>query len=181
MLRMMLMAALWLALAGGVIMSFALWRGDESYGVARFWERIAGPPDLGPVDFSAVTRSPTGNDALFCPKGLCGAAPVDGEPPVFAVPVSRLRDAVRVIEVNDPDIFALPRDEQRVQDRYLARTRLMRYPDTINVRFIELPGGRSTLALHSRSQLGRKDFGVNKARLEDWISQLREKLPVAQP
>ncbi len=167
-----------LALVAAFTLGVVVTRGDESYGIAKLWERLFGAPDLGPVDFAALTRSPTGNDALFCPPGLC-AAPVDGAPPVFAVPVARLRDAVRVIEVNDPDVFALARDEAKVQDRYLARTRLMRFPDTINVRFIELEGERSTLALYSRSQIGSSDFGVNRKRLETWIGLLRQSLPVA--
>ena len=133
------------------------------------------------MDFAAITRSGSGNDALFCPEGLCGSARIDGVSPVFLAPVARLRDAVRVIEVNDPDVFALTRDEAKIQDRYLARTRLMRFPDTINVRFIDLGNGRSTLAVYSRSQIGRSDFGVNKARLEGWLKLLREKLPLAQP
>ncbi len=137
-MRTVLTTLMWLTLAGSVLLAIGIWRGDESFGVARVWERVAGPPDLGAVDFSRIARSPSGNDALFCPPELCGGARVDGVAPVFAVPVSRLRDAVRVIEVNDPDIFALARDDQRVQDRYLARTRLMRFPDTINVRFIRL-------------------------------------------
>jgi uncharacterized protein (DUF1499 family) len=181
MLRIVLTSLLSAALAGSAVLTLAIWRGDESFGIARFWERVVGPPDLGPVDFAAITRSPSGNDALICPPGLCGVAAPDGVSPVFAAPVARLRDAVRVIEVNDPDIFALARDDQRVQDRYLARTRLMRYPDTINVRFIALGDNRSTLALYSRSQVGRKDFGVNKARLEAWIRLLTEKLQVVQP
>lgn len=161
-----------------IALSFAIWRGDERFGIAAWWERLAGPPDLGAVDFAAITRSPSGNDALICPPGLCGAVRTDGVSPVFIAPVARLRDAVRVIEVNDPDVFALARDEAKVQDRYLARTRLMRFPDTVSVRFIDLGGGRSTLALYSRSQIGRSDFGVNKARLEEWIGLLRAKLPV---
>lgn len=165
--------------AGLVIaLSFALSRGDERFGISSWWERLAGPADLGAVDFAAINRSASGNDALICPPDLCGAARIDGTAPVFVTPVARLRDAVRVIEVNDPDIFPLARDEAKVQDRYLARTKLMRFPDTISVRFVDLGGGRSTLALYSRSQMGARDFGVNKARLEQWIRQLRQTLPV---
>lgn len=170
-----------LAIAAVIALSFAIWRGDERFGISSWWERLAGPADLGPVDFGVINRSPSGNDALICPPGLCGSVKTDGVAPVFIAPVARLRDAVRVIEVNDPDVSPLARDEAKVQDRYLARTRLMRFPDTISVRFIDLGGGRSTLALYSRSQIGRSDFGVNKARLQEWISLLREKLPVAVP
>lgn len=180
-MRNLLWVIAWCVLIGGILFAWGIWRADRSYGIASLWTVIAGPPDLGPVDFAKIKRSPTGNDALFCPPGLCGSARVDGLSPVFAVPVARLRDAVRVIEVNDPDVFALARDEARTQDRYLARTHLMRFPDTINVRFHDLGDGRSTLSIHSRSQLGRKDFGVNKERIETWIGLLGASLPVVQP
>lgn len=173
------MAALGLVIVAGF--AFAVWRGDRSFGIASFWTKVTGSPDLGPVDFSSVARSASDNDALICPTGFCGAARTDGTAPIFNVPVARLRDAVRVIEVNDPDVLPLARDEAKVQDRFLVRTRLMRFPDTVSVRFIDLGAGRSTLALHSRSKIGRSDFGANKARLAAWISHLREKLPVVQP
>ncbi len=176
-------AAFWtFGLAGFLLLgaaAIAILRGDGSYGISRFWQVLAGPPDLGPVDFSAVRRSPTGNDALICPPDVCGTAAVDATSPVFLVPAGRLRDAVRIIEVNDPDVDLLARDEAKMQDRYLVRTRMMRFPDTVSVRFIELDANRSTLALYSRSQLGARDFGVNRARLEQWLTQLRAQLPAA--
>jgi uncharacterized protein (DUF1499 family) len=58
------------------------------------------------------------------------------------------------------------------QDRYLVRTRLMRFPDTIVVKVIELDQDHSTLALYSRSQIGRSDFGVNRKRLKRWIERI---------
>ena len=165
---------------GLIGLSVAIWRGDARFGMASLWETLNGPADLGPVEFATIQRSASGNDALYCPAGLCGAARVDGVPPVFSAPVSRLRDAVRVIEVNDPDVSPLARDEAKVQDRYLARTRLLRFPDTVSVRFIDLGEGRSTLAIYSRSQIGRSDFGTNRARVEEWLDLLRAKLPVVR-
>jgi uncharacterized protein (DUF1499 family) len=32
--------------------------------------------------------------------------------------------------------------------------------------------GRSTLAIYSRSLVGRKDFGVNRARIQRWLAAL---------
>ena len=43
------------------------------------------------------------------------------------------------------------------------------------------PGqGRSTIALYSRSQLGKSDLGVNRARIERWLEQLGAYAPVAE-
>jgi hypothetical protein len=47
---------------------------------------------------------------------------------------------------------------------FLQRTRVMRFPDTIDVEVFPSPGG-STIAIYSRSLIGRRDFGVNRARV----------------
>lgn len=44
----------------------------------------------------------------------------------------------------------------------------MRYPDTVDLEVIPVGENQSTLALYSRSLVGRKDFGVNRARLRRW-------------
>jgi uncharacterized protein (DUF1499 family) len=55
----------------------------------------------------------------------------------------------------------------------------MGFPDTVVVRFFKRPGGRSTLALYSRSQLGKSDFGVNRARIARWLEKLTMQAPVS--
>jgi uncharacterized protein (DUF1499 family) len=59
-----------------------------------------------------------------------------------------------------------------MQYDYIQRTELMRYPDSITVRFIPLADGQSTLAIYSRSHYGRSDFGVNQARIRAWLAAL---------
>lgn len=54
---------------------------------------------------------------------------------------------------------------------YVSRTKLMRYPDYISVRFLDVEGG-SKLAVFSRSRYGYGDRGVNKARVLGWIKRL---------
>ena len=66
-----------------------------------------------------------------------------------------------------------PIDTSLVQYNYIQRTALVRYPDSITVRFIALGNNRSTLAIYSRSHYGKSDFGVNEARIRSWLSALR--------
>jgi len=40
------------------------------------------------------------------------------------------------------------------------------------VRVLPAGEGKSTLAIYSRAVYGRRDFGVNQARIEDWLSRL---------
>ena len=66
-----------------------------------------------------------------------------------------------------------PIDTSLMQYDYIQRTALMRYPDSITVRFIALGNNRSTLAIYSRLHYGKSDFGVNEIQIRAWLSALR--------
>ena len=51
---------------------------------------------------------------------------------------------------------------------------------SVSTETIERAGGHSTLALYSRSQLGKGDLGVNRARIERWLAELGREVPVAR-
>ncbi|MCC5988114.1 MAG: DUF1499 domain-containing protein [Pararhodobacter sp.] len=55
---------------------------------------------------------------------------------------------------------------------YIARTRLMRYPDFVSFRLEPAEVGGTHLAAFSRSRFGRSDRGVNAARLRRWLRGL---------
>jgi uncharacterized protein (DUF1499 family) len=57
---------------------------------------------------------------------------------------------------------------------FIQRSRLLRFPDTITVRFLPLGEQRSTLAIYSRSHYGYRDFGVNRQRVEAWLRALQQ-------
>lgn len=142
----------------------------------RIWD-VFGPADLGPVDFSSLVRRTSPNDALAAPAGL-GSAKVDVVPPVFAVDVARLKAAVAEAVAAEPRTVRVDTDgSDATTERYVQRSALMGYPDTIVVRYIELPGNRSTLALYSRSKLGYSDLGANGARIVRWLDRVAAKVP----
>ena len=147
-------------------------------GPERIWS-LFGPPDLGPVAFETLERRTTPNDALACPPDVCQAAS-DVTPPEFAVSAADLRAAFAKVIAAEPRITAVASDDATLTDRYIQRSALMGYPDTIVVKFFDLPEGRSTIALYSRSQLGHGDMGVNRARIERWLAKLGEIAPVAE-
>jgi uncharacterized protein (DUF1499 family) len=139
-------------------------------GLERMWRSLCGPPDLGNVDFATLRRRVSPNDALACPTEFCPQARPDFEPPVFPLPAPRLRAIVSEVASARPDTILVQSGPE--QDRYLVRTRLMRFPDTVNVMVIPRSENASTLALYSRSQIGRSDFGVNRRRLGDWVERI---------
>ena len=75
---------------------------------------------------------------------------------------------------SEPRITAVHIADDALTDRYVQRSALLGFPDTIVVRFLDLPGGTSMVAIYSRSQLGEGDMGVNKARIERWLGKLKK-------
>lgn len=140
------------------------------YGPERIWE-LFGPADLGHVEFEALQRRPTPTDALACPSGFC---PVDSDilVPTYPVDVAMLRKAMARALMTERRLTLVAIDDRTPQDRFIQRSEGLRFPDTIDVRYITLPTGRTTIAIYSRSQLGRNDLGVNVARAERWLKKL---------
>ena len=136
-------------------------------GPERVWS-LFGPPDLGGISFETLQRRSTPNDALGCPTELCSAKS-DIVPPLFSANASDLQLAFSNVIASEGRVTKVEGADRDRTERYIQRSRLMGFPDTIVVRFFERPGGQSTLALYSRSQLGKSDFGVNRARIARWL------------
>lgn len=152
-----------------------VWRGEEPGGIEEVWSLVLGPPDLGPVDFANLDRSATSADALACPSDLCRAGTADIPSPVYPVPGERLRAIVAEVAREDPRTDLVFQARWAEEDRYVARTRTLRLPDTINVAILGAGQGASTFALYSRSQIGALDFGANRARVERWLGRIGER------
>ncbi len=143
-------------------------------GPERIW-LLFGPADLGPVTFETLKRRSTPNDALACPPEPCGSE-ADILSPVFAVDVPTLRKALARALATERRLTLVDIDDKTPADRYIQRSERMRFPDTIVVRYFPLDGDRSTVAIYSRSQLGRSDLGVNLTRVERWLAKLEREV-----
>ena len=143
-------------------------------GPERIWT-LFGPADLGPVMFESLRRRDRPNDALACPPDLCPAK-IDIVPPEFTVAPSVLREAFARAILPERRLTLVDIDDRMSTDRYVQRSEKMRFPDTIVVRFLERPDGRSTIAIYSRSQLGYADMGVNLRRIERWLEKLGQEV-----
>jgi uncharacterized protein (DUF1499 family) len=134
-------------------------------------EIIFGPLDLSPVDFATLRLSEKPNQFLVCAPGYC-AATAHMTSPVFAGSADDLKQRWMAMVKNQPRVEMGAADEAAMQYDFIQRSELVRYPDSITVRFIPLDGGRATLAVYSRSHYGRGDFGVNEARIRAWLAAL---------
>lgn len=142
-------------------------------GPHRLWEQF-GPADLGAVDFATLVRRQTPNDALACLPRLC-AAKADVAAPVFGGAQGDILRAIERALASEPDLEQVgSRPEQGIL-RFVQRSRLMRFPDTIDVQVIPASGGFAVL-IYSRSQMGQRDMGVNRARVERWMGLIEKDL-----
>lgn len=135
-----------------------------------------GPADLGGVDFARLERRGSPNEALACNPEICPSAVIDVETPVYPVAGGRLREIVRDVIMARPRAEPVYSARWEEADRFVERSALMRYPDTINAQVFGAGQGRSMLALHSRSQIGYSDLGVNRARIDAILAEVAERV-----
>jgi uncharacterized protein (DUF1499 family) len=153
-----------LALIAIAILAFVL------IGRERSWEMIAGSPDRGHYDFAVGARSPSGNDALACSPGLCESADFDIAPFEDAPEIAIERLAQRLL-ASDPLAHRVDDGTDAAKARFVTYSPVMRFPDVIHLQAIRMSDGRTGVMAYARAQLGRKDFGKNRARLEALLNR----------
>lgn len=135
------------------------------------WTRILGEPGPDRLAFEKLERR-LGNSALACPPDLGGRAKADRDSPVFAIPASKLKEIVGRVAQSEPRTVLVSDQTSSDHARYVVRSALLRFPDLVDIRIIARDDFASTLAIYSRSRVGRRDFGVNRRRIERWIARI---------
>ncbi len=144
------------------------------YGRDRLWLGIGGSADQGPVNFQALERRSSPNDSLSCPADLCAKSDSDIEALVYDVPVDQLARRFDEAMRGEARLERIDDGGDSNYRRYVQRSWLLRFPDTIDVMFVAAGEGQSMMALYSRSLIGRRDFGANEKRLWRWILYLED-------
>lgn len=131
--------------------------------------------DTGAVDFAALARSEHPNDALACPPELC-AAKADLVTAPVAMSVTDLAAKVATVLPAEPRTELVsegqPAADGSVGFILVQRSLVFRFPDTVNVLVRPVDAGHAIIAVYSRSNYGYGDFGVNLARVKDWLGKL---------
>jgi uncharacterized protein (DUF1499 family) len=154
-----------------IVIAAAILGAGQLHLLDSVYETLFGPPDLGAIAFGRLTRRASGNDALACPPGECGSAKIDIRPPSYAGTASELRQRVRrYFAAQGASLVAS--DDASLHDRFVARTLMLRFPDTVDVEILPVDAGHATLAVYSRSQLGLGDFGTNLKRVRALLDAL---------
>jgi hypothetical protein len=144
-------------------------------GGARMWLKISPFRDLGPVDFAMLKQRATPNSCLVAPLGQTPQRPPDATPPDVDLPAPEALRRLLERAMAEPRVTRLDDGSDPLAARVQQRTWLMDYPDIVDIRAVPLGEGRTTFMAYSRSAIGRKDFGVNAARLARWFKDLAPK------
>ncbi len=160
------LAALVVLVAVAIGVFFTLIRTDEM--MIGFFPQ--GPSET--IEFSTLKLKDSPNQYLVCPEDLCNGQQ-HRVSPVFPVPAEELAGYWYDIVAQKPRTEQVSVDNGDLnQVDYVQRSELMQYPDWITIRFIDLEGGSSTLAIYSRSVYGQSDLGINQERIDAWLGEL---------
>lgn len=132
-----------------------------------------GMPPAEPVDFATLALPATPNTCLLTPSSAPGAGHLHRDP--FPVDADAAFAAIRAVAATRPRSYPLADWPARRQAQWVVRSRLMNFPDII-VAECAPSGGGTGLWLYSRSLMGRSDFGVNRARVLDWLHAFEDRL-----
>jgi uncharacterized protein (DUF1499 family) len=157
-----------------IVPGYLLLEKRTGYGAWYGLAKLSGAPlDIGPVDWTTLTRRPSRNDALACSADRCPNAKADWTAKTYAMAPGELLARLGKLVLAEAHVRAMPNEPGRPHlARFIQYTPLMRFPDTVDIEAFPAADGGSTLAIYSRSLLGRSDFGVNHARVERWLHKL---------
>lgn len=129
------------------------------------------------MDFQTLELKDSPNQYLVCPAGFCPKATPDREAATYNIPAVALKEAWAAMADRQPRTKLTAAEEPNLQYDYVQRSLIFRFPDTITVRSLPVDDQRATLAVYSRSTYGYSDLGVNKKRIESWLSEMESNLP----
>lgn len=124
------------------------------------------------IDFATLKRPRTPNTFLMAPEGLCEATKIDQVAPVYDVKAAKLRQEFLRVAVAEPRVTHSFADEAGLYDDFVSRSLVFGFPDIVSVKFLDLKGGASTVALYARAVYGRSDLGVNRRRSLAWLGKV---------
>ncbi|GHA40345.1 hypothetical protein GCM10008927_00580 [Amylibacter ulvae] len=93
---------------------------------------------------------------------------------VFPIHATELAQKFDDFAMAQPSTTRLSGDVETGKITYVQRTKLMRYPDVITVRFREIDADNSTFTMFSRSVVGHSDLGVNQKRALQWLDSFAQ-------
>jgi len=98
---------------------------------------------------------------------------VDAPSPVYTVNPTLMAKAFDDYVLSQSKTIRIAGSPEEGWMTYVQRSQSLNLPDYISVKFIDLNGGNSTIAIYSHSRFGYDDRGVNKSRVLAWVNTLK--------
>lgn len=149
-------------LAGGLLLAALL--------LVAYVRTVGSDVTVWHIDPLLAQRPGKDNDVLVLPPGLAGA---DIESPLLAGDLRTVSRRIDAVAMRERRVQRLAGNVEVGFVTYLVRSRWVGFPDYVSVKVVPQPDGRMALAIWSRSRFGYSDLGVNRARVERWLSQLQ--------
>ena len=165
MLRHMVLSVL---VAAAVIVALAA--GVRVYMGRAAEDRLRPGEDIAVADLRGPLPQ---NGFLACPPAYCAVEPGMASS-VFSIDAARLAEQWREMLESESRVLILSSQPQERRHVLIQRSALFGFPDVITVEFVPLGPDRSSLAIYSRARYGKLDFGVNRKRIERWLSRLQQ-------
>lgn len=124
------------------------------------------------IDFARLELTRNPNQYLVAPPDLCLAAVPHRDSPRFALTPAELAARFAASLQGEKRLEWVERSADGLRAQLIQRSAIFRFPDIMDVCFLPLPEGGSTLAIYARARYGRSDFGVNRNRIERWLARL---------
>ena len=129
-----------------------------------------GAVNTASTDLRTLARSSAPNDALACPNLTC-AAKADVESPLFSLGSEELGAIVRSIISAQARTEFVGEDPDIGQLIFVQRSRIFGFVDTIWIQTVDLEP-KASVIMYSRSNVGFWDLGVNRRRVQTWLSEI---------
>lgn len=139
------------------------------FAIFALWVRFA-PHNIDQMHIDPDSVEKTGKPNQYL---LSHASDADGPPISLEKQPSEVAKALADLIAAKPNTQKVAGDLAKGHATFVQRTAKMAYPDYITIRIEPANGGGTTLSIYSRARFGYRDFGVNKARVDRWISELR--------
>jgi len=125
------------------------------------------------LDLQTLEPPDSPNWFLACPPGWEQPA-CKLRSPVYGLPVEALEAAFLAVAEKQARTTLMQLDESSLQAEFQQKSALFGFVDVVVVEFVAMGPQDSSLAVYSRSSSGYYDFGVNRARVENWLAALSE-------
>jgi uncharacterized protein (DUF1499 family) len=105
----------------------------------------------------------------------------DKNAPTFDMPAIELKKIWDNIIASLPRTTLLDQDDNLLKYAYVQITPIMKYPDYFTVQFVDLEGGKSSLAIYSKAKYGGGDMNYNRNRVLQLLGDLQKVANTTRP